>query len=43
MRSSVRAALWEMMSSEVESLCGRKYHPKAKGKYRRGGSEQGSV
>ena len=43
MRSSVRAALWEMMSSEVESLCGPKYHPKAEGEYRRGGSEQGSV
>ena len=42
MRSSVRAALWEMMSSEVESLCGPKYHPKAEGEYRRGGSEQGS-
>ena len=43
MKASVRAALWEMMSSEVESLCGPKYHPKAESEYRRGGSEQGSV
>ncbi len=43
MRSSVRAALWEMMSSEVESLCGKRYHPKAEGEYRRGGSEHVSV
>ncbi len=41
MRASVREAFWAMMSEEVESLCGRRYHPEAGSEYRRAGSEKG--
>ncbi len=42
-RSSVREAFWQMMSEEVESLCGQRYRPDAGTPYRRAGSEKGSV
>jgi len=42
-RGSVREAFWQMMAEEVESLCGKRYHPDPDCSYQRAGSETGSV
>ena len=42
-RGSVRQAFWQMMSDEVESLCGPSYRPDSGSEYRRAGSERGRV
>ena len=38
-RGSVRQAFWQMMSYEVEALCGSRYRPDSDSEYRRAGSE----
>jgi putative transposase len=40
-RGSVRQAFWQMMSDEVEALCGPHYRPDSDSDYRRAGSERG--
>jgi putative transposase len=42
-RGSVRQAFWQMMSDEVEALCGPRYQPDSDSDYRRAGSERGRV
>lgn len=42
-RNAVRAGLLAAMESEVEALCGRKYHPEPQSDYRRAGSETGQA
>lgn len=42
-RGCVREAFWQMMAEEVESLCGKRYHPDPDCSYQRAGSEVGSV
>jgi putative transposase len=42
-RGSVRQAFWQMMSEEVETLCGPRYRPDSDSEYRRAGSERGRV
>lgn len=42
-RGSVREAFWQMMSEEVEALCGQRYRPDECSPYRRAGSERGSA
>jgi putative transposase len=42
-RGSVREAFWQMMTDEVELLCGPRYRPDEASQYQRAGSEKGSV
>ena len=42
-RGCVREAFWQMMAEEVDSLCGKRYHPAPDCDYKRAGSETGSV
>ena len=42
-RGCVREAFWQVMAEEVESLCGKRYHPDPDCSYQRAGSETGSV
>lgn len=42
-RGSVREAFWQMMSEEVDTLCGQRYRPDSDTPFRRAGSEKGSV